>query len=58
MWLNEKGTLSVSPCTKIASTVPNNFFMPGSKVYFSGKPVFNLLSNTIYDAYTILIVPS
>lgn len=55
---NQKFTLSLSSCTKIAATKPSNFFATGNKVYFSGVQVFNILGNTLFDAYSVLIVPN
>jgi hypothetical protein len=55
--LNQKFTLSISPCTKIASTRSSNFFVVGNKVFFTGVQLFNILSNTLFDAYSILIIP-
>lgn len=55
--LNQKYTLSISLCTRIASTKSGNFFATGNKIFFTGVQLFNVYSNTIFDAYSILIVP-
>lgn len=55
---NQKFTLSISSCTKIAATKPDNFFATGNKVYFSGVQVFNILGNSLFDAYSVLIIPN
>ena len=54
---NRKYSLSISACTKIASTSGLDFFRKGSIIYFSGRVVFSLPGTTLFNVYEMILVP-
>ena len=48
--------LSISQCTKLASTSPNSSIRLGNRVYFKGAELFALSSSVLYNAYLIVSV--
>lgn len=54
---NKKYTISLSVCTKIASTSPSNFFEKGASVYFKGRTIFSFRTTTLFNGDEIIITP-
>ena len=50
--------LTLSECTKLASTATNNSLQVGTRIYFSGVPVVSLPNNILLNAYLVVSIPA
>lgn len=50
--------LTLSECTKLASTATINSLQVGTRIYFSGVPVVSLPNNILLNAYLVVSIPA